>query len=156
MIAPYKYKKPSNRAPRFTLNRYKSFNSVTDREPLTGWVNGLEASDIEERFARGLRNLQREFQFQVEFNLSVNDTIGADPRDFKRVDFLVSNYLEYPVEIYGEIGHDTAAEQGKDELREFALNDAFKGMGLRPLQVVWWWELDTQDMADRKAETMFA
>jgi hypothetical protein len=57
----FQYQIPSSRTVRFNLNRLDPPRVRTDPEPLTGWVNGLEASDIEERYARALRNRKIDF-----------------------------------------------------------------------------------------------
>ena len=145
---PYLYKKPSKRRPRFNVNRLTQIASVSDPVALTGFVNGVQASDLEERLARGLRKSDREFSFQI----SVPVEGSADE---KLVDFIVRDGLIYPVEVYGYIGHHSSAQKGADEVREARLNETFMVMSMQPLQVAEYWELDSQELADRKAMEMF-
>lgn len=135
-VKPYLYSVPSSRVPDRTIDRPVPYS--TDEE-LTGWVNGEKASDIEERVARALRGLNREFAFQVP--------ITIPGREFEnKVDFIVER--RQPVEVYGEIGHDSAAERGDDAVREAQLNEFFAVVGLQPIRVLRWPELRTQELAN--------
>ena len=66
---PYKWKTPSKRRPRFGVNRLQR---PVANEGLTGWVNGKEASDIEERFARALRNNNVDYSFRIDIPTAVS------------------------------------------------------------------------------------
>ena len=143
MIKPYLYPKPSSRTPRFDLNRPKSF---TEDEGLTEWWHGKEATDIEERFGRSLDFHKKEHSFRIPIPV-------AGSRDFKELDFLVEE--EWPIAIYGEIGHDSAAEQGFDIIREIQLNETFSRQGLQDLTKVWWWRLTSQDQANETVGDLF-
>lgn len=142
-IKPYYYPRRSRRLPRVPVNRPKPAN---DDEELTGFLRGLPASDLEEIFGNALDFNKKEFAFKIEFPVS-----GSI--DFKEVDFIVEQ--EFPLEVYGEIGHDSSAEQGKDLIREIFLNETFRTQGLRPLTVVWWWELQSEEQANAKVRSLF-
>jgi len=144
---PYLYDIPSGRDPGLNLGRLKSVSFLRDAVPLTGWVHGLEASDLEERFARGLKTSELEFHFQVK--------IPVMTLQKKVIDFLVDVGTKWPVSIEGYIGHSTAAQQGLDELRESLLNPIFLKLGWMPLRRVKWHRLDNQDDADRVVREMF-
>jgi len=145
---PYKYPTKSKRPERLNVNRLKQ--PPTDDEQLTGWVNGVKASDLEERFARALRNAKLDFSFQVEFSTAVS-LVGEE----KQVDFVVSNGLQFPVDINGSIGHTSSAQRAKDSVRETLLNEIFARRGMQPLQVVWWYDLEDQNEANAVVERMF-
>jgi hypothetical protein len=134
----------------FDLNRLEQITTLPDPKPLTGFVNGMRASDLEERFARGLRGAGLRFRFQ--YLVSVVDSL---PGKEKVVDFLVEKGFFYPIEIDGLIAHHTAAQKGKDLVREILLNDKFKQRGIYPIQRVKWWQLETQEMANRIVRELF-
>ena len=140
----YRYKGSSGRRARFNINRPQPAKDRLDN--LTGWVNGKEASDIEEIFSLALRHHRREYGFRVEL------PIQGSP-DWKEVDYIVD--ATWPTEIDGKIGNDTAAEQEKDYIREIALNETFKKIGLMPMVRVKWWELETIEQAIFKVGNMY-
>ena len=115
-----------------------------DEEVLFGFLHGKEATDIEERFGRALQVNKRNFSFQIKM------PVEGSP-DQKQVDFIVDQ--TWPIEVYGEIGHDSSAEQGADQIREALLNETFKEQGLLPMQVVWWYDLESQDQANELVRT---
>lgn len=142
-MKPYIYKKPSSRIPRFDINRPKAF---VEDEGLTGWWHGKEATDIEERSGKALDYHKKPHKFQI--NIPVAGSV-----DFKKLDFLVEE--EWPMAIYGEIGHDSSAEQGFDLIREAYLNETFKQYGWQDLTKIWWWELYTQNQANETIGDLF-
>ncbi|MCB2179447.1 hypothetical protein KQH61_05950 [bacterium] len=149
MIKPYKYPTPNTRMPRLTLNRLQPPGD--EEEELTGWVNGKPASDLEERYARGLRAMKLEFSFQVEFSTAVS-LVGED----KVVDFVVQyGGMYFPVDINGAIGHSSSAQRGRDAVRETLLNEIFDQRGMAHLQTVWYDELGDQTAADLVVKRMF-
>jgi hypothetical protein len=117
---------------------------MQDEKPLTGFVSDIEASDIEERVARAARQAKKSFEFQVR--VDVKTTL---PNMKKEVDFVFGHRLKQPVEVYGQIGHSTTSQRANDQVREGLLNETFRKTGWLPLKVLWWWELSTQDMANR-------
>jgi hypothetical protein len=74
---------------------------------------------------------------------------------WKVVDFVVRDGIKSPVEVDGPLGHSTAAEQGKDKVREMQLNSVFRERGWRMMRRVKWWRLESQAMADRAVREMF-
>ncbi|KKM22393.1 hypothetical protein LCGC14_1625800 [marine sediment metagenome] len=142
-LKPYYYPRPSQRPSRFRLNRPKP---VKDDEGLTGYLRGLAATDIEERFGRALDVRRKSYVFQID--MPVEGSV-----DWKSIDFIVDRL--WPTDIYGQIGHDTNAEQGKDLIREALLNETFRKQGLQPLTTVWWWELSSQELANEKVRDLF-
>ena len=146
----YKYKSPREEKERLALNRLPGIQEVKDQKPLTGWVHGKRATDIEERFARGLTSMKLEFRFQVPFFTRLT-ILGHE----KVVDFVVENGFLYPIEVDGPVWHTIGTERGKDDVREILLNEVFRSIGHMSLQRVAWWRLETQAMADEVVGEMF-
>jgi hypothetical protein len=146
----YRYKAVREGEERLGLNRLPGIGEVVDPQPLTGWVHGKRATDIEERFARGLRSMLLDFWFQVPFSTRL-----SVPGREKVVDFVVEKGFRYPVEVDGPMWHTISAEQGKDEVREILLNEVFRFLGYMPLQRVKWWQLESQAMADEVVRELF-
>ncbi len=144
-IKRYRFKKPAGRfVYRVEINRPPK--TTENDEQLTGWVHGLEASDIAERFARALKSNQHEFQNEVPFPV-------ANAPDWKIVDFIVDIFQ--PVTVSGQIGHDSQAEQEDDLDRLNALNETFASQGYLDMLVVWWWQLEDQDIANQTVQDLF-
>jgi len=144
---PYLYDIPSGRDPNLNLDRLETKSFLRDAIPLTGWVHGLEASDLEERYARGLKASELDFSFRVK--------IPVMTLQKKEIDFLVYKGTKWPVETDGPMGHTTSAQKGFDDLREALLSPIFWALGWMPLKRVKFWQLDNQDEADRVVREMF-
>ena len=124
------------------FNRIKSISPIDD-PPLTRWVNGVRASDIEERFARSLRKAKIEFSFQVPVA-----TAFSLPGEDKVVDFL-DHTNRLAIEVDGQIGHRTASQKGKTVVRDTVLNPLLNQMGYSTLKHIEWWKMTTQELTDR-------
>ena len=146
MMKPYSYKLPSRRAASLNLNRLRNLTNPADPIPLTGWVHGKQASDLEERFYRGVKNAGVPDE-DIHYDVPVRVRTGMRIEE-KRVDFMIDLGVMQPVEVDGYIGHSTAAQQGYDQVREILLNAEFRKRGVRPLKRVKWWQVETQEMAD--------
>jgi hypothetical protein len=146
----YEYLIPDRPQPPTTLNRLEQTGIIKDPVPLTGCVQGKKASDIEERFARGLKRCGLQFVFQARVNMA-----GNIPGQEKLVDFIVEEGIRYPIEIDGPIAHRTAGQKGKDLIREILLNHTFLRRGIMPIRRVKWWQLETQTLANRLVSEMF-
>ena len=136
----FQFKIGSKRLDRMDLNMLPTL-SMADDPPLTGWVNGLEASDLEERFARALRREKYEFRFKVLISTPFNL-----PGEKNEVDFIVDT-IDQPVEIDGEIGHRTGAQKEKDKVRDVILNPVLNNMGLKNIERISWHNLEDQEEA---------
>ena len=132
------------------LNRLPQGSVISDSVQLTGYVKGKKASDLEERFALGLIRAELPFYFQVEIQ-----TANHLPWEAKVIDFLVHHGLYYPIEVNGEYWHEMGGKRCEDELRETLLNEAFRRMGFQPLQIVWYYEIQTQYQFDNKVGELF-
>ena len=137
MIDQYFYPKPSSRTERMDVNRLKPVKA--DEEVLLGHLRGIEATDIEERTGKALSFNKKPYSVQL-------DMPSEGSPDWKSIDFIVDNL--WPLEVNGEIGHDTSAEQGKDLIREIQLNETFEKRGLMPMTVIWWYDLENQEQAN--------
>ena len=149
---PYLYKKASNRAANLNLDRLGQIKNPADPIPLTGWVHGKEASDLEERFYRGVRNTGISDE-DIHYDVPVRVTAGMRLEE-KKVDFMIDLGVMQPVEVDGYIGHHTSAQQGYDQVRETLLNAEFRKRGIHPLKRVKWWQVETQEMADAAARSI--
>ena len=120
-------------------------------EGLTGYVHGLEASDLEERFARALDNAGLDYQFQVPI-----DTAHTLPGEEKVVDFIVETGMPHPVEVDGEYSHKTSEQHEKDRERDAQINGALRDRGYSPVMRITYEELIDQDHADAVVLDTFA
>jgi len=152
MANPYLYRKPSKRAANLNLDRLRQLKNQSDPIPLTGWVHGKEASDLEERFYRGVKNAGI-LDEDLHYDVPVRVTNGMRPEE-KKVDFMIDLGVMQPVEVDGYIGHYTASQQGYDQIREMLLNAEFRKRGIRSLKRVKWWQVETQEMADETARSI--
>jgi hypothetical protein len=146
----YFYPTAGQSQPSGILNRLEQTGFVIDPIPLTGFVQGRKASDIEERFARALERSGLKFLFQAR--VSVMESV---PGQDKLVDFMVDAGNRYPIEIDGPIAHRTAAQKGKDLIREILLNHTFLRRGIMPIRRVKWWQLEIQSLANRLVGELF-
>ena len=116
---------------------------LPENENLTGMVNGLPASDLEERLARSFRRFKIPFAFQVPIY-----TAHSLPGEQRLLDFIVRR--DQPLEPDGYISHYRKAGQRADDLiRDLFLNEAFRYMGLKPIIHIKYTKLDSQEMTDR-------
>jgi len=151
---PYLYKTPSKRAPEMRLDRLRNLTNPADPIPLTGWIHGKEASDLEERFYRGVKNAGVTDE-DIHYDIPVQVSSGMRMEE-KKVDFMIDLGVMQPVEVDGYIGHHTAAQQGYDSVRETQLNALFLKWGWLPLERVKWWQLESQEQADVTARQLIS
>lgn len=102
--------------------------TAKETEGLTGYVHGLEASELEERFAKSLTRHGLTFQFQYEVL-----TMAGIPGEENVVDFVVETGQPYPVEIDGNWIHKSAAQREKDRLRDAQVNEVLQNWGFLPI-----------------------
>lgn len=147
----YRYKIKAQRKPKLRLDRIERPALVSDPEPLKGEVQGLPATDIEERVARALYKLRLPFSFQVSVPV-----MGSIPGRGKVIDFLLYTRVLQPLEVDGPRWHDTAGQKSEDALRQLLLNAEFRRYGWPPLGRLNWIYLQTQDDADRAVRQFLA
>jgi len=143
MLKPYQYKKPRP-IKALPLNRVAGF---TEREVLSGTVQGLPASDLEERFAKALDRLGDAIQY-YEFRVPYIE--GRNMPGEIEVDFVVHTPFILPIQVDGAYSHKNAEQKAKDEYNDAVLNDYLQGVAM-PVRRVKDYELQTQDDADATA-----
>ena len=128
-----------------------TFDFPVEEEGLTGFVQGEDATDLEERVARALKRNGNRFEFKVFV-----PTIFSFPGQSKELDYLVwDGALRQPLGVKGFIGHNTQAQLSEDAEREKLLNITFAIQGWLPFKDVKWPDLLTQESADRKIRDIF-
>lgn len=123
-------------------------------EELTGVVQDKKASDIEERSARAMDKIP---DWKYVFLVRISPLTGQLTHAFRNlpgefeIDFLANRGDEMlPVLIDGEVSHFLATWQKvQDEMREIVINQTLKKYGARPVVRVPYYQLDTQERADR-------
>ena len=120
-------------------------------EGLTGYVHGLEASDLEERFARALDKYAIDYGFQVPV-----DTAYTLPGQAKVVDFMVYTGMPRPVEVDGEFTHKTTEQHEADRERDAQINGALRERGYSPVMRITYEDLIDQDHANATVENYIA
>ena len=147
MLKPFIYPLPSKR---IEPPRVMPINPVTEHpdEGLTGWVNGIRASDLEERFSRELRKKRLGFAFQ--------HNVRVENRGYKNtIDFVVdTGFSHQAVEVFGPFTHGDALSE-KDAARLAEINPALMQQGIEPVIVVWHWEISTPELARNKVDELF-
>lgn len=122
-------------------------------EGLTGQVQGKQASDIEERFARGLsKNSQvLSFEFRTLYFSPAGVGGGAE------LDFLVRAGINWGVQTDGAFSHKSAEQRAHDVLQDARLSDYLLGAGIidQPIVRVPGDRLQTQADADATVKGMF-
>jgi hypothetical protein len=138
---PYYYKKAAKEGPVRRLNRIPQRK---EDEGLTGFVHGLEASDLEERYARGLDQYGKEFEFQYEVY-----TAYTLPGEQKKVDFLVNDgEIYFPEEVDAAFTHKTAEQKSYDRIRDEMIDEHLKTYGFQPVKRIDGDRLQTQGAAN--------
>lgn len=144
---PFKFKKPRAEERIRTVNRLEP---ETAQEYLGGTVQGMKASDIEERFAKSLYKKKEPFVFQKSFFAGMN--IPGEVR----LDFLLTGSVIQPVQVDGEFAHKTAAQKGRDKLNDIRLDGRLRGMGALPVVRIDGELLQTQEESDRELEKVLS
>lgn len=146
MLKPYKYKRLSKRKP---VDVQTLPLPTKTEEGLTGWVNGLRASDLEERLARAFRKKQLKFVFKF-------DTLVPGDVFEKEIDYVVNNWpVIKAIEVYGPFSHEGQANIERDLLRASELNPVLISQGIEPIEVVWYYDIQTSEDAEIKVQELF-
>lgn len=135
-------------------------------EGLTGKVQGKNASDIEERFARAIAKIP---EWQFSFRLRINPLTGRLTEEIKNIkgeveiDFLLTRgeLSIIPVMIQGEYSHfKTPWQDDIDKDKEKVVNEYFERFPqARPVVRIPDYKkgmflLDTQEFADQTARSL--
>ena len=123
---------------------------TAEAEALTGFVNGQEAPEIEERFANALRGKGLAFSYQV-----VLPTGYQIPGQLNTIDFVIHEGMDYPVEIDGDWVHKNGSQRDRDLIRDAIINAQMGSQGWRPVERVPGHRLETQDDANKTVEELF-
>ncbi len=126
------------------------------QEQLTGIVQDLKASDLEERVARALDKLDVGYEFRVRLT---SDALGerrltrkfANVRGEVETDFLVDKGGEtIPIFVDGQISHFFTKWQADEDSAKKNITDEFgQQFGWRESIRIPFWKLIDQDMTDR-------
>lgn len=119
-------------------------------EGFTGQIQGLKASDLEERFARALDKRKNviSYEFRKPF------VAGRNMPGEIEVDFSVYDGSYYPIQIDGEFAHKSAAQRTSDEMKNIVLDGLLKGSA-HPVQRIRFDRLQTQEAADHVVREIF-
>ena len=125
-------------------------------------VQGMKASDLEERAARAIDKLEIGYEFRVRLT---SEFLGARrlTREFNNMrgeiemDFLLEKDTRvYPIFIDGQISHYwTEAQADADKVKTNAVNEFGRQFGWHEAVRIPFWKLDNQDMADRTIRELF-
>ena len=124
-------------------------------EVFTGSVQGMKASDIEERFARSLSKLEIAFMFRYRISsfLTGNQYLTQRRQNEKgevEIDFLIEG--KPPIFIDGQIGHFYTEWQADEDVIKSNITDEFMStLGFPPSVRIPFWKLATQEMSDQTA-----
>ena len=121
------------------------YNQPKTQENLRGEVDGIPASDLEERAHKAIRGVVRVYS---EPQVAIPGNI---PGQDKQLDVLAYTVPPTPINIDGFIGHHTAEQRGEDSFRDWIINDFGMKQGWNFVQSWREYDLDTQDQADAKA-----
>lgn len=123
-----------------------------DQEQLTGQVNGMKASDIEERFAKSMSKMQniKGFMFRYVFFGPRNSSGSVE------VDYIASTAQGrvYAVLIDGEYAHKSAAQKERDKTRTQKLWEQLKNQISAPPIRIPADKLSSQDASDATAKEL--
>lgn len=123
-------------------------------ETLTGAVQGIKASDIEERSARAMNKLPEwSYRFQVAIN-PITGTLSIEKTHLVNeveIDFFAWRGNDYrAILVDGEISHFLSRSQkALDEEKTERINEYMKKIGQGDAIRVPFWKLDNQEHADR-------
>ncbi len=147
MLKPYRWKLPSKRFEEVQVLSIAPEGKT--EEGLTGWVNGLRASDLEERIARAFRTKRLNFEF--------HHRVRMEGRVYKNdIDFIVNtDFVRQAIEVFGPFTHDSESNKQKDAARIAELNPVLQKEGIEPIIIIWHWEITTPEDALNKVNELF-
>jgi hypothetical protein len=130
------------------LNRPQEQGNLV--ETFAGEIQGKDASDLEERWARTADKRGDGYDFRTA------NVVGRNLPGEVELDFLmyVNPEQPQPIQIDGEIGHNTKAEQDEDAVKDAILNEELKGYAA-PVIRVKWDKLQSQEDTDRTYAEIF-
>ena len=119
----------------FKTRRTARVEAIFDRpvsppeEILTGYVHGIRASELEERFAKALDFFGIDFIFQFEVASAY-----SLPGEGKLIDFIIlAGGLGIPIEIGSSFVHDSPSKKEEELFRQSLINDILPLLGIQRL-----------------------
>lgn len=133
-----------------------------DQEQLTGVIQGMKASDLEERVARSLGTMEIPFQFRARIS---SQALGerrltrkfANIKGEIEIDMLCDDGgFVTPIMVDGQISHFYASWQAdQDQEKTDAVNEFGRRFGWKEVVRIPFWKLQNQEMADRTMREVF-
>jgi hypothetical protein len=159
-LKPYKYKQKAVAPPDYDYGR--TVLRVGNQEQLSGVVQNLKASDLEERSARSVEGLGISFQFRARIT---SQAMGrrrltrqfANIQGEVEIDLLCNDGgITTPIFVDGQIAHFYTAWQADiDEEKADMVNEFGRQFGWREAVRVPFWKLQDQEMSDRTYREIF-
>lgn len=159
-IKPFQYRN-RNVGP-LEYDHPQSVSRTGTQEVLSGIVQGMDASDIEERTARALDRIEASYDFRVRIT---SEALGPQrlTRQFANIkgetelDFLCEfQGRVFPIFVDGEISHYfTPAQAEADRIKTNVANEFGRRFGWKEAVRIPFWKLTTQDMADKTIRDIF-
>lgn len=125
---------------------FGQIQKVKKAEYLSGYVFGMKASDIEERFAKALSKEKRvtEFQFRVPV-INQRNLPGQLEVDF----IATSGASVYVFQVDGEMAHKGYGKKQDDMRKDVLVNQHMKRYNAFPVKRIDGNSLSTQEQADQ-------
>lgn len=159
-IKPFQYRN-RNIGP-LEYDHPQSISRTGTQEVLSGVVQGMDASDIEERTARALYKIEIPFDFRARIS---SDALGqrrltrefANIKGEVEIDMLCEkDGAVTPIFVDGEISHYfTPAQAEADRIKTNVANEFGRRFGWKEAVRIPFWKLTTQDMADKTIRDIF-
>ena len=141
--------KKKTRPPQQAWRKNRPEEQKKPDEALTGYVQGQNASALEERFARSLDKHPRVQWYDfIKTYVAPPGVAGS-----KELDFLVGAGLLYPFQIDGDWIHKGAAARAQDQQSDAEIDVILQGSA-QPVRRIKGHELETQEMSDRLVEEL--
>lgn len=121
----FRYKPPAGPDKAGPLDRPRG---EVNHEILTHIVKGQHASDLEERFARGLDRNPNVYRYEFQPSYVTGRNLPGELRP----DFIIFEPVMQPVQIDGEFAHKTAEQHTTDAIKDALLDEVLKGSGALP------------------------
>ena len=156
MRKPFQY--PVTRPRNYPSLRPPPARKIDEEQELTGYIMGMKASDIEERFARALSYLGLNFGFRVQVANMGGQPVVLSQNERNQLgaiemDFFVERYGRFqPIQIDGEYSHKSSVQKEEDARKDASLNNLLKAWSALPVTRVPYYFLKDQDSTNRKAK----
>ena len=161
MPKPYQYRTHPIAPPDYDYGQ--TVLRVGHKEVLTGMVDGMKASDLEERVARALDKLETPYEFRARIT---SEAFGqrrltnqfANVRGEVEIDFLADrNGRVYPIFVDGQISHYlTAWQADADKVKTNVANEFGQRFGWSEAIRIPFWKLMNQDATDETIRDLIA